>query len=275
MLKKNVHLEPALRLSSWRKSAIGTWNAGGDPSVYGQLDVDVAPALKYLDSLRESKGVKVTVTHLVARAVAEVFRQHPEINCVLRFWRLYPRKNVDIFFQIAADQKGNDLSGTTIRSCDQKSLVDIAQELTGKASEIRTVGDRSFASLKKLIGRCPSFLVRPLIATSGFILYSLNLWSPLFGVPRDSFGSAMVTSIGSLGLDTAWVPLVPYARIPLLVAVGQVQDRPVVRDGVLSVSKVLRLGVTFDHRYIDGVHASHMVRTLQKVFANPAAFDNK
>jgi pyruvate dehydrogenase E2 component (dihydrolipoamide acetyltransferase) len=79
----------------------------------------------------------------------------------------------------------------------------------------------------------------------------------------------MITSIGSLGLDMAFAPLVPYSRVPLLIAVGVVQDTPVVRDGRIEVAKVSRLCVTLDHRLIDGMHASHMAKTLLATFANP------
>ncbi len=79
----------------------------------------------------------------------------------------------------------------------------------------------------------------------------------------------MVTNIGSLGLDTAFAPLVPYSRVPVLLAVGSAMDRPWVREGKLCVAKVLRICVTLDHRLIDGVHASHMAKTVQKIFADP------
>ena len=32
----------------------------------------------------------------------------------------------------------------------------------------------------------------------------------------------MITNIGSIGLDQAYVPLVPYSRVPILIALGAV-----------------------------------------------------
>ncbi len=91
------------------------------------------------------------------------------------------------------------------------------------------------------------------------------------GVPKDSFGSIMLTNVGSLGLDEAFAPLVPYSRIPILIAAGSVQDKAVVRDGKIVVGKVIKLCATFDHRVIDGVHASHLSKSLKQIFANPEA----
>ena len=100
-------------------------------------------------------------------------------------------------------------------------------------------------------------------------MYSLNLWSPVLGLPKDPFGSMMLTNVGALGLDAGFAPLVTYSRVPLLIAVGAVKDTPVVRDGKIEIAPMCRLCATFDHRLIDGMHASHMVRTLQRIFANP------
>jgi hypothetical protein len=116
----------------------------------------------------------------------------------------------------------------------------------------------------------PGFLAHFFVNLTGHIMYGLNVWSPLLGVPKDPFGSAMVTNVGSLGLETAFVPLVPYSRCPLLLAVAAIKEKTVVKNGKIEIAKTLQICATFDHRIIDGVHASHMVRTIHQVFANPS-----
>ena len=74
---------------------------------------------------------------------------------------------------------------------------------------------------------------------------------------------------GSLGLEEAYVPLVPYSRVPLLIALGAVQDAPVVEDGEIVVGKTMRVFATFDHRVLDGAHASKMVRVLKEYMEHP------
>lgn len=269
IFSRNVALGPPIRISSWRKVAIGTWRSAGDPSVYGLIEADVGPALRYLDQLALKSGRKLTFSHFVGRALAEVFQRHPEINCVLRFGRIYPRKSVDIFFQVANDSKGQDLSGLTIRHADKKTIPEIAIEMQERVSEIRQSGDPGFKRMKNLMGLIPGILAWPVVNLTGFIMYSLNIWSTLMGMPKDPFGSAMVTNIGSLGLDMAFAPLVPYSRTPILVAVGAISSRPIVRDGQIISADISRLCVTFDHRMIDGMHASHMIKTFKKILENP------
>ena len=65
------------------------------------------------------------------------------------------------------------------------------------------------------------------------------------------------------------MPLVPYSRVPILIATGAVKDVPVVADGKLVPAKVMRVNATFDHRFIDGFHASVMSRVLKQWIEHP------
>lgn len=270
-LSKHLQLGRPLKISSWRKVAIGTWKTAGDPSVYGFIEMDAEPALAYLEKLKQNTEVKLTFTHFVGKAVAQAIERHPEINCILRFGKLYPRKTVDVFFQVATDFQGADLSGTTVREANKKSIIAIAEEMQNSIHKIRKEGDPSFRRMKNSIGFIPGFLVATVLNLTGFLLYTLNLWSPAFGSPKDPFGSIMITSIGSLGMDMAFAPLVPYSRVPALLAVGMIRDVPVVREGKIEIGKLALLCATIDHRVIDGVHAGQLVKTLKKIFANPEA----
>jgi pyruvate dehydrogenase E2 component (dihydrolipoamide acetyltransferase) len=269
LIRRNVELEKPLRISSWRKVAIGTWKTAGDPSVYASLDIPVKPALAYMEKIKQTTGKRVTMTHFVGKAMAMTLERHPDINCILRFGRLYPRKSIDIFFQVASDSGGKDLSGTTIRETNRKSITEIADEMQNRIHSIRVQGDPEFKRMKRSMGLVPGFLIRHLIDLVGFIMYGLNLWSPLLGSPKDPFGSIMITNIGSLGLDSAYAPIVPYSRVPLLMSLGSVKDSPVAIDGQVQIAPMMRVCVTFDHRLIDGMHGSHMAKTFLKIFADP------
>jgi pyruvate dehydrogenase E2 component (dihydrolipoamide acetyltransferase) len=270
--KKNVDLNPALKLSAFRKVAIGTWQSAGDPSVYSVITLDIRQILKFIEKIQLKTEHKITITHFIGKAIAHILNQHPELNCILRWGNLYPRKDVDIFFQVASDSKGNDLSGFTLRNADKKSIIDIAVELGGGAKRIRTQGDPDYKKMKSSLKLLPGWLSWWVIQFTAFIQYSLNLWHPLIGTPQDAFGSIMITNIGSLGLDFALAPLVPYSRTPCVLTLGAIRNAPVIVNNAIEVGQVIDLGVTFDHRLIDGMHASKMAKLLKEIFANPENF---
>jgi pyruvate dehydrogenase E2 component (dihydrolipoamide acetyltransferase) len=103
----------------------------------------------------------------------------------------------------------------------------------------------------------------------GFLMYTLNLDLSGLGMPKDAFGSVIITNVGSLGLDMAYVPLVPYTRVPIFVAPGAVKEAPVVEDGKIVVGKVMNINASFDHRFIDGFHAGVLATTLREMLENP------
>jgi 2-oxoacid dehydrogenases acyltransferase (catalytic domain) len=271
MIGRNVALRPPIRLSGWRKISLGSWRPVGDSAVHGLLELDAEPALRYIDAWARASGERITLTHFGVRACGEILRRHPEGNALIRFGRVYPRVGCDVFMHAAADDNGRDLSGVVVRDADTKSMAEIAAEVNPRVVAIKGQTDRTFSRVKGTMRLLPGLLSRLVLDVIGFILYSLNLWSPVLGAPRDSFGSMMLTNIGSLGLKMAFVPIAPYTRIPLVMAMGAVHDRPVVRGDRVVPGQVICACWTLDHRIIDGVHAARMAKTLEVIFADPEA----
>lgn len=267
----NLELQHKKDLSSFRRIAIGTWRRTYDPSVYGTMTVTVDKALDYIEAFRARTGKRLTLTHMMAKATAAALEKMPDANAVLRFNRLYLRKQIGVFFQVAMEDEGGemDLSGTTIQDADQKSLLDVVHEFEASVEKVRRKKDPNLEKTRSMFKTLPSFLLGVVLRLMAFLAYTLNLDMRWAGVPKDAFGSAMVTNIGSLGLDQAYVPLVPYSRVPLLIAVGAVKETPVVEGGQVVIRKQMKLNATFDHRVLDGSHAAVMSKVMHAWLEDP------
>ncbi|MFO0634160.1 MAG: 2-oxo acid dehydrogenase subunit E2 [Nannocystaceae bacterium] len=269
----NIELSGRARLSPFRHISLGTWKTAYDPSIYGALTLPMDETLRYLEAFRTATGLRLTVTHLMAKAMGAVLQGVPEANAILRWNRIYLRRDIGLFFQVAIEdpQTGAiDLSGVKVDSPERKSLADIVTEFERNAAKVRARDktqalERSRGGLLRIPGAMIGWTMRLL----SFLNYTLNLDLGWAGIPRDPFGGAMITNIGSLGLQGAYVPLVPFSRVPILVAMGSVDDAPVVREGKLAVGKTMQLFATFDHRVVDGVHAAKMVKILRAWFERP------
>jgi pyruvate/2-oxoglutarate dehydrogenase complex dihydrolipoamide acyltransferase (E2) component len=268
----NLDLTPKTDLSSFRKIAIGTWKNAFDPSVYGTLEIRMEKALDYISKYRAASGKRLTITHLLAKAMAMALARMPDANAILRFNRIYLRKTIGVFMQVVMTDEGEDkidLSGATIYDVDKKSLAEIIAEVEEKVARVRKRQDPALEGTRSTFKKIPYFLLNWVLNALGFLSYTLNLDLRFAGVPKDPFGSVMITNIGSIGLNQAYVPLVPYSRCPILLAVGNVVDAPVVDNGKVVAGKVMKINATFDHRIIDGFHASVMSKTLHEMLENP------
>lgn len=259
-------------VSSFRKIAIGTWQNAWDPSVYGTIELRMDEAMRYIAAFREKTGRRLTVSHLMAKAAAMVLKECPDANAVMRFNRIYLRKRIGIFFQVVMTDQGDgkaDLSGATIYDVESKSLVEISDDFQAKVDLVRSRKDPALEKTRGMFLAIPYFLLNRFLKTISFFSFTLNLDLRWAGIPSDPFGSMMITNIGTLGLDVAYVPLVPYAKIPILLALGAVKQKPVVDDGKLAVGQIMAVNATFDHRLIDGFHASVMSKVLKEWMEKP------
>lgn len=268
----NLKLVRKGEVSSFRKMAIGSWQTAYDPTVYGTLTVRMDKAMAYLEEFRRKTGRRLTVTHLVTKAMAECLRRCPDANAILRFNRIYLRQGVTISVLVVQTDEGEgkvDLTAAKIEHADQKTLLQIVDEMDQVVRKVRERRDAALEKGKGTIRAVPYSLMNVFLKFLSFVMYTLNLDLSFLGLPRDPFGAVTVTNVGSLGLDTAYVPLVPYTRTPIYVAPGLVKEAPVVDNGRVVVGKLMNVNASFDHRFIDGFHASVMSKTLHEMLENP------
>ena len=268
----NLELVAKRDVSSFRKIAIGTWRNAYDPSIYGTLELRMDEAVRYLERFRAKHNRRLTISHLLAKAAAMVLKECPDANAILRWNRIYLRKRIGIFFQVVMSDEGAgkvDLSGATLYDVEQKSLLQICDEFEAKVAAVRARKDPALEKTRRSFIGMPYFLLNPFLRWLSFFSYTLNLDLRFAGIPQDPFGSMMITNIGSLGLDFAYVPLVPYSRVPILLAAGAVKERPFSDGGEVKVGKFMSVNATFDHRVIDGFHAAVMSKVLRAWIERP------
>ncbi len=270
----NLALVEMKELSSFRKIALGTWRTAYDPSIYGTLVLRMDRALAYIARFREQTGRRLTVSHLMAKASAMALQACPEANAILRWNRIYLRQRIGVFFQVLMTDEGEekaDLSGATLYDLERKSLLEIVDEFEKKVALVRQREDPALEKTRGTFQRLPYLLLRPFLRLLSFLCYTLNLDLRRLGIASDPFGSLMITNVGSLGLDTAYAPLVPFSRVPMLFAVGEATEHVLVENGQMMVGKTMSVNATLDHRVIDGFHAARITRVLREWMEDPEA----
>lgn len=260
------------RMSTRRKLSIATWSAPAEGNIYGKMVVDAAPALAYIEHLRRQTGDKVTITHLVGRAVAEALKQTPTLNGRIFLGRFIPFDTVDVTFLVALEE-GADLGKFKVERASEKGVAAIARELAEGAGRLRGGKDPDYEKSKGVIRALPTLVLRRLVSLTGWLTGAAGVELKALGLTRFPFGSCIVTSVGMFGVDEAFVPPTPFARVPLYVLVGAVREAPAVVDGKLAVQKQLTLGATIDHRFVDGFQIGSMARVVREVMKEPWRLD--
>ena len=259
------------RLTGWRRIAAATWHGPDDPQIYGSIELDATGLLAAVEAARSS-GVHVTVTHFVGRAVAFAMERVPEVNVRIVAGYAVPRRSIDIFF-INAVSGGRDLSGVKVERANEKSVVEVARELERRGADQKRGRDPDLAKSKRIMDRLPIRLLRAALRASVFIASDLDRDIRALSLRASPFGSAMVTSVGMFGLPMGFAPIAWMYRVPILVLVGEIADKPVAVDGAVVVRKVVPICATIDHRYVDAWHISRLLDALKAYLADPRSHE--
>ena len=256
----------------WRVTAATIYTTPTDSRVYGTLDIDVTAAKEFLDRKRE-EGVKLTMVHLTTAVLSRAIAfDVPEMNCFIRRGAVVGREYMDVMVPI---QVGGD-SGVTpaiVRNAHARRVTDIADEVRAKAATSRAGSEIKAAKNKYMLNRIPWPLRRPVFLFLKWITVDMGIEIKALGLSAHSFGSFVVSDIGSFGLNTGMTALMPAAKVPCVIVLGKIEEKPVVRNGEIVIRTILPLTGTFDHRVVDGMQIGKLARGIKRNFRKPEWLD--
>ena len=256
----------------WRVTSAAIYTTPTDSRVYGTLDIDVTDAKRFMDEQRQN-GVKLTMVHLATAVLARaVAFDVPEMNCFIRRGAVVGRERLDVMVPVSV---GGD-SGVTpaiVRDAHARTVSDIAEEIRAKAARGRDGGEIAAAKNKYLLNRVPWPLRRPVFRLLKWITVDMGFEIRALGLSAHSFGSFVISDIGSFGLNTGMTALLPAAKIPAVIVLGKIEQKPVVRNGEVVIRTILPLTGTFDHRIVDGMQIGKLARGIKRNFRKPEWLD--
>ncbi len=249
----------------WRVTAAAIYTTPTDARVYGSLDIDVTDAKRYIDEKRGT-GTKLTMTHIVTAVVSRaVAFDVPEMNCFIRRGKVIGRKHIDAMVPVAMSDEGG-VTSVIIEDAHAKPVTTIAEEIREKARTARSGGESKAARNKYLLNRIPWPLRRPVFLVLKWITIDLGLEIKALGLSAHSFGSFVISDVGTHGLKTGMTGLMPAAKIPAVIVHGKVEEQPVVRKGEIVIRAMLPMTGTFDHRIMDGAQIGKLARGIKRNF---------
>jgi len=82
-------------------------------------------------------------------------------------------------------------------------------------------------------------------------------------------GSFTISNLGMFGI-TDFIAVINPPQSSIL-AVGGIQEKPVIREGKVTVGKTMSITLSADHRVVDGSDGAKFIKDVQKFLENPAA----
>ena len=170
---------------------------------------------------KDHPGCKRTLLPALVKAAVAALQEHPQFNCSLSSdgTTLYQKKYFNIGF--AVDIPGG-LLVPVLKNCDQKSIDEIADEITSLAEKARGKG----LSMTEMSGGC----------------FTLS-------------------SLGHIG-GTAFTPIINAPEVAILGITQTQQRYLPNHEREPTPHEMLPLSLSYDHRVINGADAARFVRSF-------------
>ncbi|PIF02344.1 MAG: dehydrogenase [Draconibacterium sp.] len=258
--------------TSWRKVASTIYNKPSDSKIYGSVELDITELEKYISKKRKS-GLKITLTHIITLIIGRALRNDvPELNTYVQRGKIVPHKGVVAMVSILLPD--NTMGSAKVKNTDQLTLAELADILKQKINNARTGNENRTMQKKNLLANSPWPLRKWFFYVYKKLTVQWGISLPFTGLKPDSFGSYVVSNIGTLGLDQGYGALFPTANIGIVLILGSHTKKPVVIDDKVEIRKILNLSATLDHRVVDASHGGKLFRYIKYMIKNPHLLEN-
>jgi len=254
--------------TAWRKMSTALYAVPKDSRVYGTMDIDITKAEQFIKESR-ANGKKITITHLATSAIGRILGHNiPELNCYIKRGKFIPRDDVIVCVSVNMN-KGQDMTSVRVSEAHMKTVFQIGKEIREKAAQSRQGTEEKALQNKYTLSKIPWPFRRWVFVIIRFIHHGLGFELPSMGLKHDSFGSILLSNIGSHGLSTGMAALLPAANVPAVIIMGKAEEKPIVRDGKIVIRTMMSFTATMDHRSMDGFHGGLMAYHMKKYLENP------
>jgi len=259
--------------SNWRKVASTIYKKPTDSKIFGMVELDVTELEKYVAQKRK-EGIKTTVTYLLTLIIGRGIREvAPALNTYVRRGKILQREQVNATVSVLLP--GGQMGSVKVENADKLTTDEISAVIGNNIKESRQGSENETMQSKSLLAKLPWPFRNWFFKLYQTITIHWGISLPGLGLDSNSFGSFMVSNIGTVGLDTGYASLLPSSNISFVFILGTIEKRPVVVNDEIAIRRVMWMSSTLDHRVVDGSHGGILFRYIKKVAKNPEILDEK
>ena len=253
--------------NNWRKVASTIYKKPIDSKIYGTVELDVTEIEKYISEKRK-QGIKTTLTYMMTLIVGRAIRQEvPELNTFVRRGKIIQREQIDATVSVLLP--GGEMGSVKVENSDKLTIKEISNEIAKKIRDSRKGNENKTMQSKNFLSSLPWPLRNWIFKLYRTITIHWGISMPLVGLDSNSFGSYVISNIGSVGLDTGYGSLLPSSNISIILILGSINKKPTVIDNKIVVRRIMALSATLDHRVVDGSHGGRLFRAIKYFLKNP------
>jgi pyruvate/2-oxoglutarate dehydrogenase complex dihydrolipoamide acyltransferase (E2) component len=220
-------------------------------TIHSFTEVDITIPRRLMKEHFERTGEKLSLTAYIVTCLAQVIKQHPQLNSFIKRKKLIILDDVVISVLIEREIAGEKVPEPIgIKKAQEKSFKQIH-------NEIREAKNKRSDKLGNLSGKTwirfiPKFLIKTFIRIADKNIHMAK-----------SYGKVAVTAVGMFSKEAVW--FIPHGSSTVLITVGSISKKVVEIEGQYDLREHLCLTVSFDHDIVDGAPAARFMNDFVKI----------
>mgnify|MGYP000851238433 FL=1 len=237
--------------------------------VWHEVVVDFSNTLDFLNR-KKREGHDITIFQLVVSALLRTASQFPEINRFIYNHKFYARHEYSASFNV---NKNDQMIMCKIFCEPEEDILTVSKKVKEIVDGALTKAPDTSDKILDVVMKLPDFLISliaklyPWLVEKGILSYDSFKDNPLFS-------SAVISDIGSFGLNSLYHHLYDWGNTSVFVTIGAMHKAPVVTpESTLKVSDVIKFGFSIDERLCDGNKLSNMLLFFKDCLENPSVLE--
>ena len=260
--------------SSKKKFFMSSWYHPFDSQIYCSSTVDVTNLLEFIKKYNKEHSTKIGITIYIMKLLANLFVKYPDLNGNIIFGDVLKKDRIDVSVTISSNG-GNDTEIITIQDADNLSLEIIKKKIEEQLELIKHGLDVNLGRKKFFLNLLPTFILGPFLRIISILSASgVNL--SILGLPKYSYGTAVICNYGKEGLEDTFLPLFPFSYSPICVGISKIKEYNPNKYGdkaneVQEGKKYYKCKFcyTIDHRYLNERIVGKLINDINSTILNP------
>ena len=260
--------------SSKKKFFMSSWYHPFDSQIYCSSTVDVTNLLEFIKEYNEEHSTNIGLTIFIMKLLANLFVKYPDLNGNIIFGDVKKKNQIDVSVTVTSEG-GKDTEVITIQDADKLSLEVIKQKINDQLNLIKNGLDVNLGRKKFFLNLLPTFILAPFLRIISILSASgVNL--SILGLPKYSYGTAVICNYGKEGLEDTFLPLFPFSYSPICVGISKIKEYNPNKygDKESEIQKdkkyyKCKFCYTIDHRYLNERLVAKLLTDINSTILNP------
>lgn len=229
-------------------------------------------ALQFDNYINENKekGKHYSYLDIIITALIRIFKMRPKLNRFIVNGRTYQRNHIDVSMVVKKVLKDSITETTVKMRFTGYETISEVKDIIDKEVNVALYGETDADGTSNVMGKMPHFLLKAVVGILR-MFDRYGILSKKFIKTSPFHTSIFVTHLKSIKMDFVYHHLYEFGNVGFFIAVGKEKIIPHINSNTNQIepTKILKLGISIDERYADGLYYSNALKKMKEYFRNP------